>query len=36
MRELRADFGQVASRKPKSSRSRSPEVYLLARNYRRR
>ncbi len=35
MRALRADFGQVAARKPKSSRSRSPEVYLLARNYRR-
>ena len=35
MKALRADFGEVASRKPKSSRARSPEVYLLARNYRR-
>jgi len=36
LRAVRADFGQVASRKPKSSRSRSPEVYLLARNFHRR
>ena len=34
MRRLRDNFGKVASRKPKSSRSRSSEVYLLARNYR--
>ena len=34
LRELRAAFGEVAARKPKSSRSRSPEVYLLARNHR--
>ena len=33
---VRAGFRQVASRKPKSSRSRSPEVYLLARNFHRR
>jgi 23S rRNA (uridine2552-2'-O)-methyltransferase len=30
---LRADFASVVTRKPKSSRSRSPETYLLARNY---
>ncbi|MGE5624566.1 MAG: 23S rRNA (uridine(2552)-2'-O)-methyltransferase RlmE [Bacillota bacterium] len=36
LRAVRADFGQVVSRKPKSSRSRSPEVYLLARNFHRR
>ncbi|HEY3645286.1 MAG TPA: 23S rRNA (uridine(2552)-2'-O)-methyltransferase RlmE [Gammaproteobacteria bacterium] len=35
LKALRADFHEVSARKPKSSRSRSPEVYLLARNYRR-
>jgi 23S rRNA (uridine2552-2'-O)-methyltransferase len=35
LKALRADFHDVTARKPKSSRSRSPEVYLLARNYRR-
>lgn len=35
LKALRADFHEVTARKPKSSRSRSPEVYLLARNYRR-
>jgi 23S rRNA (uridine2552-2'-O)-methyltransferase len=35
LKVLRADFHEVTARKPKSSRSRSPEVYLLARNYRR-
>lgn len=34
MRRLRDTFEDVASRKPKSSRSRSAELYLLARNYR--
>jgi 23S rRNA (uridine2552-2'-O)-methyltransferase len=34
LKELRISFAVVASRKPKSSRSRSPELYLLARNYR--
>ncbi|MDQ2696567.1 MAG: 23S rRNA (uridine(2552)-2'-O)-methyltransferase RlmE [Pseudomonadota bacterium] len=34
VRELRASFATVAFRKPKASRSRSPEHYLLARNYR--
>ncbi|MEZ5584835.1 MAG: 23S rRNA (uridine(2552)-2'-O)-methyltransferase RlmE [Candidatus Competibacteraceae bacterium] len=32
-KELRRHFASVVSRKPKSSRSRSAEVYLLARNY---
>lgn len=32
LKTLRAEFGSVASRKPKASRSRSREVYLLARN----
>ncbi len=34
LRELRAAFGSVASRKPRASRGRSAEMYLLARNYR--
>lgn len=33
-KELRAAFVMVASRKPKASRARSAELYLLARNYR--
>lgn len=33
LRELRASFERVATRKPKASRARSREVYLLARNY---
>lgn len=33
LRELRTDFASVVSRKPQASRSRSPEIYLLARNY---
>jgi len=33
LREMRCYFATVAIRKPKSSRARSPEVYLLARNY---
>ena len=33
LRELHRSFATVASRKPKASRSRSPEAYLLARNY---
>jgi len=32
--ELRKAFGKVQVRKPKASRDRSAEVYLLARNYR--
>lgn len=34
LRELRQRFASVVTRKPQSSRSRSPELYLLARNYR--
>lgn len=33
-RDLRSGFATVATRKPKASRPRSPELYLLARNYR--
>ena len=32
-KELRSVFGSVAPRKPKASRARSAEQYLLARNY---
>ncbi|MDS4032111.1 MAG: 23S rRNA (uridine(2552)-2'-O)-methyltransferase RlmE [Candidatus Contendobacter sp.] len=35
LRELRAAFATVAVRKPRASRARSAEQYLLARNYRR-
>ncbi len=31
---LKGAFAKVATRKPKASRGRSPELYLLARNYR--
>lgn len=34
LKRLRSLFEKVSSRKPKASRSRSREVYLLARNYR--
>ncbi len=34
LRELRAVFATVAIRKPRASRARSAEQYLLARNYR--
>jgi 23S rRNA (uridine2552-2'-O)-methyltransferase len=33
LRLLRGCFGRVSSRKPKASRARSRELYLLARNY---
>lgn len=33
LKSMRARFGTVASRKPKASRDRSRELYLLARNY---
>ncbi len=33
MRELRAHFGKVVVRKPKASRSRSQEVYCLAKDF---
>jgi len=32
-REIRQHFGKLIVRKPKASRSRSPEIYLLARGY---
>ena len=35
LKSLRAGFATVAPRKPKASRARSAERYLLARNYRR-
>ncbi len=34
VRELRASFGSVRTRKPAASRARSREVYAVARNYR--
>jgi len=34
LKQIRAAFETVAIRKPKASRSRSSEVYLLARNFR--
>ncbi len=34
LKDLRAAFATVAPRKPKASRARSAEQYLLARNYR--
>lgn len=34
LKRLRAQFDKVSSRKPKASRARSREVYLLARGYR--
>ncbi len=34
LRALRADFSTVITRKPKASRGRSREVYLLARKFR--
>ncbi|MCB1733842.1 MAG: 23S rRNA (uridine(2552)-2'-O)-methyltransferase RlmE [Gammaproteobacteria bacterium] len=33
-RDMQAVFGSLASRKPKASRPRSREVYLLARNFK--
>ncbi|OGT18700.1 MAG: 23S rRNA methyltransferase [Gammaproteobacteria bacterium RBG_16_57_12] len=34
LRELRKHFAKVQTRKPEASRSRSPELYVLARDYR--
>ena len=34
LREMRAAFGQTKTRKPDSSRSRSREVYLVAKSYK--
>jgi 23S rRNA (uridine2552-2'-O)-methyltransferase len=33
VRQARRRFGRVATKKPKASRSRSPEIYLLAREF---
>jgi 23S rRNA (uridine2552-2'-O)-methyltransferase len=34
IREARRRYGRVVTKKPKASRTRSPEVYLLARQFR--
>lgn len=34
LRDLRSTFGKVITRKPKASRPRSREVYLLARSFK--
>ena len=34
LREARRGFAQVKLRKPTASRARSPEMYLLAKDYR--
>jgi 23S rRNA (uridine2552-2'-O)-methyltransferase len=34
VREARRRYGRVVTKKPKASRSRSPEIYLLARQFR--
>ncbi len=34
MRDLRRRFDRVSTKKPKASRPRSPEIYLLARQFR--
>jgi 23S rRNA (uridine2552-2'-O)-methyltransferase len=36
LRELRGHFDKVAIRKPRASRPRSGEVYLVAKGFRRR
>jgi 23S rRNA (uridine2552-2'-O)-methyltransferase len=33
IRDARQRYGQVATKKPKASRNRSPEIYLLARKF---
>jgi len=33
IRNARARYGRVVTKKPKASRSRSPEIYLLARQF---
>ena len=35
LKQVREAFGSVAIRKPKASRPRSSEVYLVAKNFRR-
>jgi 23S rRNA (uridine2552-2'-O)-methyltransferase len=34
VQELRAAFGRVVSRKPKASRAKSREIYLVAGNFK--
>ena len=34
IRDTRSRYGKVTTKKPKASRSRSPEIYLLARQFR--
>jgi 23S rRNA (uridine2552-2'-O)-methyltransferase len=33
IRDARRRYGRVATKKPKASRTRSPEIYLLARQF---
>ena len=33
IREARRRYGRVVTKKPKASRTRSPEIYLLARQF---
>ena len=33
LKDARRRYGRVATKKPKASRTRSPEIYLLARNF---
>jgi 23S rRNA (uridine2552-2'-O)-methyltransferase len=34
IKDTRARYGRVLTKKPKASRTRSPEIYLLARQFR--
>jgi 23S rRNA (uridine2552-2'-O)-methyltransferase len=34
IKDARRRYGRVVTKKPKASRSRSPEIYLLARQFR--
>jgi 23S rRNA (uridine2552-2'-O)-methyltransferase len=34
LRDMRSEFTQVVNRKPDASRSRSKELYLLAKGYK--
>jgi 23S rRNA (uridine2552-2'-O)-methyltransferase len=33
IKDARGRYGRVVTKKPKASRSRSPEIYLLARQF---
>jgi 23S rRNA (uridine2552-2'-O)-methyltransferase len=33
IRDVRMRYGKVVTKKPKASRTRSPEIYLLARQF---